>query len=78
MVSGLADTTTMPPIFIFASLAAVATGKSIGTFRPTGIRPQIINRLFDMGVTLPPDLMRLFPERRQAQQSFGPPEKRKR
>jgi pilus assembly protein CpaF len=71
------ETITMQDIFTFESQGADANGKIIGTFKPTGIRPRIINRLFDMGVSLPPDLMRLFPERRQAQQTFEPPDRRK-
>jgi len=59
------DTITKQDIFVFESQGADAdTGRIIGTFRPTGVRPQIINRLFDMGVALPPELARLFPERR--------------
>ncbi len=60
------ETITMQDIFHFVPRGADATtGKIIGDFLPTGVRPQIINRLFDMGIALPPDLARLFPERRQ-------------
>jgi hypothetical protein len=40
----------------------------VGDFSSTGIRPKIIDRLFDMGVPLPPRLAQLFPDRRQLQQ----------
>jgi len=64
------DTITMQEIFVFVPQGADAnTGRIIGDFRPTGVRPVIINRLFEMGVPLPSDLARLFPERRQAQQT---------
>jgi pilus assembly protein CpaF len=60
------DTVTMQEIFKFESKGAdPATGKIIGEFNPTGIRPKIIDKLFDMGVPLPPRLAQLFPDRRQ-------------
>jgi pilus assembly protein CpaF len=59
------ETITMQEIFKFESKGAdPQTGKVIGIFEPTGIRPQIISRLFDMGIPLPPRLAQLFPERR--------------
>ena len=33
----------------------------------TGVRPQILDRLFDMGLPLPPEISRLFPDRRADQ-----------
>jgi pilus assembly protein CpaF len=61
------DTITMQEIFVFEAQGADAeTGRIIGNFKPTGIRPQIINRLFEMGIPLPDGLARLFPERRMA------------
>ena len=60
------DTITMQEIFKFESKGAdAATGKIVGEFNPTGIRPKIIDKLFDMGVPLPPRLAQLFPDRRQ-------------
>jgi pilus assembly protein CpaF len=60
------DTITMQEIFKFESRGAdPMTGKIVGDFAPTGIRPQIISRLFEMGIPLPPRLAQLFPERRQ-------------
>jgi len=67
------DTITMQEIFKFESKGAdPSTGQIIGEFNPTGIRPKIIDRLFDMGVPLPPRLAQLFPDRRQlmAQQAL--------
>ncbi|HEV3123404.1 MAG TPA: CpaF family protein [Candidatus Dormibacteraeota bacterium] len=59
------ETITMQDIFLFEPRGADAqTGRIIGDFVPTGIRPQIINRLFDMGIPLPGDLARIFPDRR--------------
>jgi pilus assembly protein CpaF len=60
------DTVTMQEIFKFESKGAEAqTGKILGEFNPTGIRPRIIDRLFDMGIPLPTRLAQLFPDRRQ-------------
>ena len=71
------DTITMQDIFTFQSRGADENGRIIGDFTPTGIRPQVINRLFDMGIPLPTDLARLFPDRRQAQQTAAFPDRRK-
>jgi pilus assembly protein CpaF len=66
------ETITMQDIFVFNARGAdVNTGRILGTFDPTGIRPQLIDRLFDMGIPLPPDLARLFPERRQQLPATG-------
>ncbi|MFN2582172.1 MAG: CpaF family protein, partial [Candidatus Dormibacteria bacterium] len=57
---------TMQEIFKFESKGAdPTTGKIVGEFNPTGIRPRIIDRLFDMGIPLPARLAQLFPDRRQ-------------
>ncbi|MGO8686028.1 MAG: CpaF family protein [Candidatus Dormibacteria bacterium] len=62
------ETITMQEIFKFDPRGAdPSTGKIVGDFVPTGIRPKIIDRLFDMGVPLPPRLAQLFPDRRQLQ-----------
>jgi pilus assembly protein CpaF len=64
------DTITMQEIFKFESKGAdPATGKIVGDFNPTGIRPKIIDKLFDMGIPLPPRLAQLFPDRRQLLQA---------
>jgi len=66
------DMITMQEIFKFESKGAdPTTGKIIGEFSPTGIRPQIIDRLFDMGIPLPPRIAQLFPDRRQLNTAFG-------
>ncbi len=67
------ETVTMQEIFKFEPKGAdPETGKIIGEFQPTGVRPQIINKLFDMGVPMPPRLAQLFPDRR----TLGPPTRR--
>ena len=62
------DTVTMQEIFRFESRGAdPVTGKIIGDVSPTGIRPKMIDRLFDMGIPLPPRMAQLFPDHRQIQ-----------
>ena len=62
------ETITIQEIFKFESRGAdPATGQIVGDFSSTGIRPKIIDRLFEMGVPLPPRLATLFPDRRQLQ-----------
>jgi len=57
---------TMQEIFKFESKGAdPQTGKIVGDFNSTGIRPRIIDRLFDMGIPLPTRLAQMFPDRRQ-------------
>jgi pilus assembly protein CpaF len=64
------ETITMQEIFKFEPKGAdPATGKILGELNLTGIRPKIIDRLFDMGVPLPPRLAQLFPDHRQLQQA---------
>ncbi len=60
------DTITMQDIFMFEALGQGEDGRILGELKPTGIRPQIIDRLHGMGLALPPDLARLFPDQRSA------------
>jgi pilus assembly protein CpaF len=59
------ETITMQDIFVFESHGAGEDGKIIGEFKPTGIRPQILDRMFAMGLPLPQEILTLFPEHRQ-------------
>jgi len=58
------ETITMQDIFVFQSQGQDSTGKIQGVFRPTGIRPNVIDKLFDLGLTIPPELTKIFPSRR--------------
>ena len=58
------DTITMQEIFLYESHGADKEGTMTGVFRPTGIRPHIMDRLFAAGVPIPPELARVFPDRR--------------
>jgi pilus assembly protein CpaF len=55
---------TMQEIFVFESEGAGPDGKIIGHFKPTGIRPKILDRMFTMGLPLPPEIQVLFPDPR--------------
>jgi len=72
------DMITAQEIFVFEAQGADPdTGRIIGQFKPTGIRPQIISRLFEMGIPLPEGLARLFPERRQMAMPTNFPDRRR-
>ncbi|HUY96807.1 MAG TPA: CpaF family protein [Verrucomicrobiae bacterium] len=60
------DTVTTQDIFTFEALGQGEDGRILGELKPTGIRPQIIDRLHGMGLALPADLARLFPDQRSA------------
>ncbi|HEY8680770.1 MAG TPA: CpaF family protein [Candidatus Dormibacteraeota bacterium] len=58
------ETITMQEIFVFESQGAGPDGKIIGQFKPTGIRPKILDRMFTMGLPLPAEIQVLFPDPR--------------
>ena len=58
------ETITMQEIFVFESQGAGPDGKIIGQFKPTGIRPKILDRMFTMGLPLPAEIQVLFPDHR--------------
>jgi pilus assembly protein CpaF len=60
------DTITMQDIFIFESEGASPDGKILGRFKPTGLRPEILDRMFAMGLPLPQEILTLFPDPRSA------------
>jgi pilus assembly protein CpaF len=62
------ETITMQEIFVFESQGAGADGKIIGQFKPTGIRPRILDRMFTMGLQLPAEIQVLFPDPRMMAQ----------
>jgi pilus assembly protein CpaF len=57
----------MQEIFLFESHGVDKQGNIKGVFRPTGIRPHIMDKLFGAGVPIPPELARVFPDRRAAE-----------
>jgi len=40
---------------------ATPDGKVIAEFRPTGLRPKILDRMFSQGIPLPKEILTLFP-----------------
>jgi pilus assembly protein CpaF len=58
------ETITLQDIFVYEQRGADSAGKVLGVFRPTGIRPHIIDKLFDQGIEIPGELTKLFPDRR--------------
>jgi pilus assembly protein CpaF len=58
------DTITMQDIFLFEQQGVDLKGNVKGIFQPTGIRPRIMDKLFAAGVPIPPELGRVFPDRR--------------
>ncbi len=62
------DTITMQDLFLFEMQGADNKGNVRGTFRPTGIRPRLMDKLFATGVPIPPEIGRLFPDRRNVQE----------
>jgi pilus assembly protein CpaF len=65
------ETITMQDIFIYELQGQDAAGNVKGVFRPTGIRPTVIDKLFDLGLPLPGELSKLFPDRRAQERSMA-------
>src|SRR5207237_10153489 len=57
------DTITMQEIFLYESHGISKEGVMTGVFRPTGIRPHIMDQLFAAGLPSPPELRRALPDR---------------
>jgi pilus assembly protein CpaF len=51
-------------IFRFEPRGVDAGGRLAGEFVPTGVRPLILDRLIDLGLPIPEDLLVLFPDPR--------------
>jgi pilus assembly protein CpaF len=50
------DTISMQEIFLFEKRGVDADGKTLGTFRPTGIRPRYLQQMQASGIHLSPEL----------------------
>ncbi|MGH7764822.1 MAG: hypothetical protein ACREOM_10455, partial [Candidatus Dormibacteraceae bacterium] len=55
------DIITMQDIFVLEQKGATPDGKVIAEFKPTGLRPQILDRIFSQGIPLPKEITALFP-----------------
>jgi pilus assembly protein CpaF len=61
------DTITMQELFRFRVTGTDEQGWIQGALEPSGLRPHILDRLFEMGLQIPEELRELFPDtRRQA------------
>src|SRR2546426_177521 len=52
---------TMQDVFVLEQKGATPDGKVIGEFKPTGLRPKILDRIFTQGIPLPKEITALFP-----------------
>src|SRR4030088_1862284 len=55
------DEITMQDIFVLEQKGATPDGKVIAEFRPSGLRPKILDRIFAQGIPLPKEILTLFP-----------------
>jgi pilus assembly protein CpaF len=55
------ETITMQDIFVLEQKGATPDGKVIAEFKPTGLRPKILDRIFAQGIPLPKEILTLFP-----------------
>ena len=53
---------TLQDVFLFEKTGVTDTGKVVGRFRATGIRPKFYDRLKTSGITLPPTLFQTIVE----------------
>jgi pilus assembly protein CpaF len=60
------DTVTLQDIFQFRVAGTDPEGRIQGVFEPTGLRPRLLDRLFDMGIAVPDGMAQLFPQRSPA------------
>ena len=58
------DTVTMQQVFRFRSQGVDEKGWIKGVTEPTGLRPRIADRLFEMGLEVDEEFRRLFPDGR--------------
>src|SRR5256712_1565483 len=55
------DVITTQDIFMMEQKGATPDGKVIAEFKPTGLRPKILDRMFSQGIPLPTQITALFP-----------------
>src|SRR5207244_1697585 len=55
------DVITTQDIFMMEQKGATPDGKVIAEFKPTGLRPKILDRMFSQGIPLPKEITALFP-----------------
>jgi pilus assembly protein CpaF len=65
------DVITMQDLFVFEAQGADANGNIRGILRSTGLRPRVIDRAFASGMSVSPEVQRLFPQARPAPAGGG-------
>jgi pilus assembly protein CpaF len=60
------ETITLQDIFLFEATGADENGRIIGQLAPTGNRPEVLHRLEQHGIPVPPALASIFPTGRPA------------
>ena len=55
------DVITMQEIFKFFRTGVDAQGRVMGRFSPTGIRPRVLDKLEELGLDMPAEIVELFP-----------------
>jgi pilus assembly protein CpaF len=55
------ETVTMQELFRFVPNGAAPDGKILGEFEATRIRPRLLEKMVDMGPSLPPEIAALYP-----------------
>src|SRR5438445_6460775 len=55
------DVITMQDIFVMEQKGATPEGKVIAEFKPTGLRPKILDRMFSQGIPFHKEITALFP-----------------
>ncbi len=71
------ETITMQELFLWETQGVDEQGNLVGAFRPTGIRPRIMDKLFAAAVPIPPELARVFPDRRATAEARLPSQERR-
>jgi pilus assembly protein CpaF len=56
------DVITMQEVFKFIRTGMDANGRVMGRFSPTGLRPRVLDKLDELGLAMPAEIVELFPE----------------
>jgi len=54
------DVVAMQDVFRFVTTGIDAQGRVIGRFAPTGLRPRIVDKLDELGLEMPPEIVSVF------------------
>jgi pilus assembly protein CpaF len=64
------DVITMQEIFKFIRTGVDAQGRVMGRFSPTGIYPRVLDKLDELGLAMPAEIVEVFPKPVRAAQQF--------